>query len=114
MMSLIKNFFSQDNKKKSKHEIIVHPIDGHEEYRNPLPVINISFIFCNKNELLSSTNIQIIAEELNVDPLVVKEDLKSKESDKQIFDIYCRSKFKEIISYKKKLVNYLYKITLKN
>lgn len=37
----------------------------------------------------------------------VKEDLKSKESDKQIFNIYCRSKFKEIISYKKKLVNYL-------
>ena len=30
----------------------------------------------------------------------VKEDLKSKESDKQIFNVYCRSKFKKIISYK--------------
>lgn len=76
MMSLIKKIFRQVKKKKSKHEIIVHPIDGHEEYRNPLPVINISFIFCNKKELLSATNIQIIAEELNVDSLVVKEDLK--------------------------------------
>ena len=76
MMSLIKKIISQVKKKKSKHDIIVHPIDGHEEYRNPLPVINISFIFCNKKELLSATNIQIIAEELNVDSLVVKEDLK--------------------------------------
>ena len=30
MMSLIKKIFRQVKKKKSKHEIIAHPIDGHE------------------------------------------------------------------------------------
>ena len=56
-------------------------------------------------------NLRILLSELKRERMLlykkVKEDLKSKESDKQIFNIYCRSKFKEIISYKKKLVNYL-------
>lgn len=56
-------------------------------------------------------NLRILLSELERERMLLykkgKEDLKSKESDKQIFNIYCRSKFKEIISYKKKLVNYL-------
>jgi len=56
-------------------------------------------------------NLRILLSELERERMLlykkVKEDLKSKESDKQIFNVYCRSKFKEIISYKKKLVNYL-------
>lgn len=37
----------------------------------------------------------------------VKDDLKSKESDKQLFNIYCRKKFNSIIADKQKVVNYL-------
>ena len=37
----------------------------------------------------------------------VKDDLKAKESDKQIFNMYCRERFRKIISDKKILVNYL-------
>lgn len=37
----------------------------------------------------------------------VKDDIKAKESDKQIFNMYCRERFKKIISDKKILVNYL-------
>lgn len=75
-MALMKDFFPFCKQKNKKQEITVRPIDGHEEYRTPMPVINISFIFCTKPELLSATNIQIIAEELNVNPAVVKDDLE--------------------------------------
>lgn len=37
----------------------------------------------------------------------VKDDIKAKESDKQIFNMYCRERFRKIISDKKILVNYL-------
>lgn len=37
----------------------------------------------------------------------VKEDLNKKESDKQIFTIYCISRFKKIIKERKKIANYL-------
>lgn len=76
MMSYIKKICHLEKQENEKHEVTVLPIDGHEEYRKPLPVINISFIFCKKEELFSATNIQIIAEELNVPPKVVKEDLE--------------------------------------
>ena len=37
----------------------------------------------------------------------VKDDIKAKDSDKQIFNMYCRERFRKIISDKKILVNYL-------
>ena len=66
MINIIKKFLQRSKKGKKDTAITLRPIDGHEEYRVPLSVINISFIFCTKAELLSSAKIQIIAEELNV------------------------------------------------
>lgn len=37
----------------------------------------------------------------------MKKDLKAKESDKQLFNIYCSARIKEIISDRKEAVNYL-------
>ena len=98
MISLIKKAFHFDKEKKRKYEIKVQPIDGHEEYQNPLPVINISFIFCKKNELFSATNIQIIAEELNVDPKVVKDDLE-RILKNTISNIFCCMEYPYVEEY---------------
>lgn len=50
-------------------------IEGHEEYRLPLPVTNISYMFFPLNELTNSTNINLISEELNIDLSVIKDDI---------------------------------------
>ena len=71
---------------------------GHEEYRVPLSVINISFIFCTKEDLFSSAKIQIIAEELNVDPAIVKEDL-GRVLDTTISDVLCCIEYPYVEEY---------------
>ena len=77
MLLLIdKIMFWKKNKVKAVKRKSPQPIDGHEAYREALPVINISFIFCDLEDLFSSTKIQLIAEELNVNSAIVIEDLK--------------------------------------
>lgn len=53
----------------------LQPIKGHEEYRLPLPVTNISYMFFPLNELTNPANINLISEELNIDSKVVNEDI---------------------------------------
>jgi len=74
------------------------PIDGHEAYREPLPVINISFIFCSFDELFASSNIQLIAEELSVDPAIVKSDLE-KILKNTITDLHCCIEYPYVEEY---------------
>ena len=62
--------------KRSKSTTIsLQPIKGHEEYRLPLPVTNISYMFFPLNELTNPANINLISEELNIDSKVVNEDI---------------------------------------
>ena len=98
MISYIKKICHLKKQDKEKPAIPVRPIDGHEEYRKPLPVINISFIFCKKDELFSATNIQIIAEELNVNSKVVKEDLERVLRD-TISNVFCCVEYPYIEEY---------------
>lgn len=98
MINVIKKFLQRSKKGKKDTAITLRPIDGHEEYRVPLSVINISFIFCTKEELLSSAKIQIIAEELNVDPAIVKEDL-GRVLDTTISDFLCCIEYPYVEEY---------------
>ena len=98
MINIIKKFLQRSKKGKKDTAITLRPIDGHEEYRVPLSVINISFIFCTKAELLSSAKIQIIAEELNVDPAIVKEDL-GRVLDATISDFLCCIEYPYVEEY---------------
>ena len=100
MKNIIKKFLQRSKKGEKNTVTTLRPIDGHEEYRVPLSVINISFIFCTKEDLLSSAKIQIIAEELNVDPAIVKEDL-GRVLDTTISDVLCCIEYPyvEAVSY---------------
>lgn len=70
----IKKYFSFLKRSKST-TITLQPIKGHEEYRLPLPVTNISYMFFPLNELTNPANINLISEELNIDSKVVNEDI---------------------------------------
>lgn len=63
--------------KTKRTSISLQAIDGHEEYRIPLSVINISYSFLSWEELNSSTIIQLISEELKVNSTIVKEDIEN-------------------------------------
>ena len=51
MKNIIKKFLQRSKNGKKNTVTTLQPIDGHEEYRVPLSVINISFIFCTKEDL---------------------------------------------------------------
>lgn len=62
--------------RKIKSSIVpLQAIEGHEEYRLPLSVTNISYMFFPIKELTNSANINLISEELNIDSRVIKDDI---------------------------------------
>ena len=65
-------------RKTKRTSVPLQAIDGHEEYRIPLSVINISYSFLSWEDLNSSTIIQLISEELKVNSTIVKEDMENK------------------------------------
>lgn len=91
-------FWKKKNKVETGKQVMPQPIDGHEEYREPLPVINISFIFSDIRDLFSSAKIQMMAEELNVDALVVKADLERILKD-IISDVRCCIEYPYVEEY---------------
>lgn len=74
-------FWQKKSDKAEKRALAADGIDGAEEYRLPLPTINITYIFCTLKELNGAKNVQMIAEELDIQPQQVADDLEQLTKD---------------------------------